>query len=59
MPKIMALGQPIWQTSLGMAALTLSCKTANTLAGFKSGLKSFSGIKCKCQACKFIASTSI
>ena len=41
------------------AALPLCCKTANTLAKFKSGLKSFSGIKCKCQACKFITDMSI
>ncbi len=41
------------------AALPLSCKTADSLASFKSGLKSFSGIKCKCRACKFIANNSI
>ncbi len=41
------------------AALPLPCKTADSLASFKSGLKSFSGIKCKCRACKFIANNSI
>ena len=35
------------------AALPTSCKTAPTLASFKSGLKSFQGVKCKCKACKF------
>ena len=38
------------------AALPTPCKIATTLASFKSGLKSFSGIKCKCKACKFIKS---
>ncbi len=32
------------------AAMPDICKMANMLENFKSGLKSFYGIKCKCQA---------
>ena len=41
------------------AALPNKCKSAESLEDFKLGLKSFTGIKCKCRACKFINSTSI
>ncbi len=34
------------------AALPNLCKSAKNLADFKTGLKQFSGIKCKCRACK-------
>ncbi len=35
------------------AAMPESCKTATSLVNFKTGLKSFTGIQCKCRACKF------
>ncbi len=41
------------------AAMPDICKTANTLDNFKSGLKSFCGIKCKCRACKFTNNMSV
>ncbi len=41
------------------AALPNKCKLAESLEDFKSGLKSFTGIKCKCRACKFLNSSSI
>ncbi len=40
------------------AALPNFCKTAESLDDFKSGLKDFKGIKCKCRACKFTNSVS-
>ncbi len=35
------------------AAMPESCKTTTSLVNFKTGLQSFSGIQCKCRACKF------
>ncbi len=40
-------GTKIW------AAMPDSCKSATSLVNFKAGLKSFTGIQCKCRACKF------
>ncbi len=39
-------------------AMPESCKTATSLVNFKTGLKSFSGIQCKCWACKFTNNVS-
>ena len=41
------------------AALPTVCKSAKNIAAFKTGLKEFSGIKCKCRACKFTNSFSV
>ncbi len=40
------------------AALPNECKSAQNLVEFKTGLKKFVGIKCKCRACKFTNSVS-
>ena len=34
------------------AAMPESCKTPTSLVNFKTGLQSFTGIQCKCRACK-------
>ena len=41
------------------AALPTECKLAQDLAEFKTGLKKFTGINCKCRACKFTNSLSV
>ncbi len=41
------------------AAMPAQCKSAQDLAEFKTGLQKFSGIKCKCRACKVKISLSV